>query len=75
MVNFWPRLQARLKRFVLTMISKRIFAWIIATIFFYQGMISEGPWLLFTCAVFGLDVYQKVKGLAAIAPNKRETDN
>ena len=74
MLTFWDRLKARHKRFFLTMISKRIFAWFVGTTFFYKGMLSADQWILFTCAVFGMDLYQKIKGLDAMVPNKRETD-
>jgi hypothetical protein len=53
----------RNKRFVLTMVSKKIFAWWIGTFAFFWGKLPPEFWVLLTGLVFGLDVWQKVIGL------------
>ena len=51
----------RLHRLALTLISKKILAWIVSCFFVWYAKINGDEWVLLTAAIFTLDLATKMK--------------
>lgn len=54
----------RLKRLILTFISKKFVAWVVSIQLLIHGYMDGQTWALFTAAIFGIDFYSKKELMA-----------
>lgn len=65
-------MKKRLERLILTLLSKKILAWIVGCVFCWYAKISGTDWCLLTAAIFTLDLATKIKApLTSEVANER----
>ena len=65
-MNFLSQFIARNQRLILTLISKQWVVFFLGTVLLVRGFVTAEVWLMLASVVIGVNVFQKIKGVANV---------